>query len=1222
MKAWNHPLFRSHTCARWRLQVVLSFLLLAAFAFAAGTTGAIVGMTIDAAGLPVPGVQVTVINTENGLRRVGQSNASGIYVIPLLPPGYYDLTAELDGFKSVVRRGVKLDVEDKVRIDFSFIPNDVQQIIDVTSTELEVGMNSGMLQIQKQSGERSATISALALREYALNGRNVFDLFRTLPGVVADPSSAGSGLSGVAGMNINGTRSGMSDLSIDGATSKNTGDMISSGVSLNPDAIAEVRILSSNFQAEYGRAGGANIQLVIKSGRNDFHGGGRYFRRHESLNANEFFNKVVTPNLPRPIFRYNYLGYELGGPVVVPRLYDGRNRLFFYWNEEHYSQVFPNRRRYVWVPTSLERQGDFSKTTDGNGIPVVVRDPLSGTPFPGNRIPASRIYAPGASTLGFFPQPNVQGDFRYNFTSQASDNYSRREDILRVDLNLNDMTRFSAHFINNYDERKMPYGLPFSAWPTPLSTGGWSQPGKNFAFTLTRILSPSIANDLTVSHQALRVTSAPIDDLLSRQSTGISTPLLFPEVLRMDAAPTLSFGGVSNLNSPYLTTGYPFYQSMPITNVADNLTVVWRTHSIKAGLYFHMAAETTTKTSNASTQSAIDFSTNAANPLDTGHTFSNALLGIYNNYSQSGTWVEPTMSYRNVEWYLQDTWRLHRKFTLDMGIRFVHAPAADDDRWSRPFYLDLYDPTQAPRLYSPILLSSGERRTVDPAAVPAQPSLANTYPISYAGLVVPGSGNVANGTTRVSGAISKVPSVLFAPRIGFAYSPFGSDSTVIRGGFGVSYDRTRTSVYGSSTLNPPNALLVALQYGWLQDIEGIREQSLTVGAPAVDGAYPRSVTLPTVMSYSLGLQRYLGSGFVLDAAYVGNMQRHLAQVRDLNAIPYGSMFTRQAQDPSLFPGGVVPAVEPNLPAAYAAAGLSFTGRYALPTNLRRPYAGLGAINYRTFDGNANYNSLQATLSRRFATTLAMTATYTWSKTLGTAWDDQSGYVNAFDIRGHDYRLAPFDRTHTLAVGYVLTVPPLARKLGAGRPGRLLFDGWQISGITTAYSGSPYEMSLGIAGAGTWAVTGSDTEGIALLGKTGSAANSNSRINPTSYLVPALGSQGYGSRQYLRGPGLAKFDIALIKNLHYSPHEGRYLQLRVEMFNALNHTLFNGVNSATNITAPNGATGLGAFSSDPSLLSITNNLRPAGSTRPLGTYFGEYNSALSNRIIQLAAKLYF
>jgi hypothetical protein len=283
---------------------------------------------------------------------------------------------------------------------------------------------------------------------------------------------------------------------------------------------------------------------------------------------------------------------------------------------------------------------------------------------------------------------------------------------------------------------------------------------------------------------------------------------------------------------------------------------------------------------------------------------------------------------------------------------------------------------------------------------------------------------------------------------------------------------------------------------------------------------------------------------------------------------------------------------------------------------------LGAINYRTFDGNANYNSLQATLSRRFATTLAMTATYTWSKTLGTAWDDQSGYVNAFDIRGHDYRLAPFDRTHTLAVGYVLTVPPLARKLGAGRPGRLLFDGWQISGITTAYSGSPYEMSLGIAGAGTWAVTGSDTEGIALLGKTGSAANSNSRINPTSYLVPALGSQGYGSRQYLRGPGLAKFDIALIKNLHYSPHEGRYLQLRVEMFNALNHTLFNGVNSATNITAPNGATGLGAFSSDPSLLSITNNLRPAGSTRPLGTYFGEYNSALSNRIIQLAAKLYF
>ena len=1222
MRAPSHHPSRARGCIRLALPVAFLVLLLDALAFRAGASGSFVGMTIDISGLPVPGVNVTVINKGNGLRRAGESNASGVYIIPLLPPGYYDLSAELDGFKSVSRRGVKLDVDDKLRIDFTFVPNDVEEAVNVSDTDSAVGVDPGMLQLQLQSGERSSIISAVTLREAALNGRNVFDLFRILPGIVADPSPASSGLSGVSRMNVNGTRSGMSDLSIDGATSKNTGDMMSSGVSVNPDAIAEVRILTSNFQAEYGRAGGANIQIVTKSGTNEFHGSARYFRRHESLNANQFFNKVVTPNVPRPLFRYNYAGLEAGGPVVIPGLYSGRNRLFYYWNEEYYAQVFPNTRRDVWVPTELERQGDFSNATDGNGNPMSVRDPLSNAPFPGNRIPIARIYAQGASALRFFPQPNVQGDSRYNYTSQASDDYSRREDVFRLDFNLNDSTRMSWHLINNRDERKLPYGPPFSSWPAPLSTGGWSQPGKNIAATVSHIFNPNVANDLTVTRQILNVASAPVDDRLSRERTGIGTPLLFPEAVRMDAAPSFSFGGVPNLRSPDLSTGYPFYQSMPITNISDGLILNRGAHSMKAGIYLHFAAETTTKSSNAYPQSSIDFSASAANPLDAGHPFANALLGVYNSYSQSGTWITPTMQYHNIEWYLQDSWRLNRKLTLDLGLRFIHAPVAGDAQWSRPFYLDLYDAARAPRLYTPVRTSTGERRAVDPSAVPSEPTLANTFPISYAGLIVPGSGAVANGTTHPSGAISKVPPVLLAPRFGFAFSPFASGTTVIRGGFGISYDRTRTSVHGSSTINPPNLLVTTLQHGWLQDIAGIRDEGLTVGAPTVDGAYPRSVTLPMVMSYSLGVQRYLGGGFVLDAAYVGNIQRHLSQVRDINAIPYGSMFTREAQDPSLFSGGVVPEVEPGLPASYAAAGLAFTGRYALPTNLRRPYAGFGTINYRSFDGNANYNSLQAALNRRFAGILVMSATYTWSKTLGTAWDDQSGIVSSFDIHGHDYRLAPFDRTHVFSAAYVLTLPDLSRRFDVNRIARLAADGWQISGITTAYSGAPYEMSVNVAGAGSWAITGSDTEGLALLGKAAASTNSNLQIDPARYLLPPLGSQGYGSRQYLRGPGLAKFDIAIIKNFHYSQRDTRYLQLRLEMFNALNHTLFNGVNSSTNIAAPNGATGLDAFSSPLSTLRITNNLRPTGSTRPIGTYFGEYNSAWSNRVIQVAAKIYF
>lgn len=1192
------------------------------------TNARLTGLILDPSRAVVAAAEITVINPDNGIRRSAVSGNGGIYVVPLLPPGVYDVTVQKDGFKPAVRKGIKLGVEQTVRADFVLAVGEVTQIIEVTGSGLRLDASLSAPPLQTSSGERSSVITPVVLRSIALNGRNTFDLFKTLPGVAANPSAVNAGLSGAQRFNVNGTRSGMSEFAIDGATSKNLGDMGQSGVSMNPDAIAEVRIVTSNYQAEYGRVGGASIAFVTKSGTNDLHASVRSFRRHDSLNANRFFNKVVTPNSPRPRYRYNYTGYEIAGPVVIPRVVDGRNKLFFYWNQEFYLQTLPTSRKDFWTPTGLQRKGDFSQTMDGNGNPLSIRDPLTGSGrlaayFPDNKIPVSRIYAPGASALNFFPQPNFQGDFRYNYSSQASDDYPRREDIFRGDYQLSGGTWIAAHFINNYDRHRMPYGPPFSGWPWPLSSGGWSQPGRNAAITVTHMVRPTLGNEFTAGRQTLHVAIAPLDDNVTRQATGIATPLLYPTALRMDAAPSLAFGGVANLTSPYLMTGYPFRQSMPITNLSDNLTKVHGSHTLKFGVYLHLGAEATTKTVNQQTQSKIDFAANAANPLDTGHPFANALLGVYNSYTQSATWVEPTMRYHNLEWYAQDSWRVRRGLVLDYGLRFISAPVENDATYARPFYADLWQRSSAPRLYTPILLSDGSRRVADPAAIPATPTLANTLPISYATLVVPGTGDLANGTTRPRGALAHTAPVLLGPRFGFAYCPFGRDNTVVRGGFGVSFDRTRTSVFGSSTINPPNGLMTTLQYGWLSDIATLRDQPLTVGAPNVDGAYPRSIGLPMVMSYSLGIQRDIGGGFALDVAYVANLQRHLGQLSDLNAIPYGSMFQRESQDPSQFSGGAVPAVEPGLPSAYASAGLAFTGRYALPVNLRRPYSGLGTINYRTFDGSANYNSLQAAVRRNLARAIAVNAAYTWSKTLGTSWDDQNGTVSAFDTRGHDYMLATFDRTHTFTIDYVLTAPPVGDWLGAGRAARALLNGWQLSGLTTAATGTPYELSVGISDAGGWAITGSDTEGPRFLRTARSAsAPAGLEIDPLAFQVPAPGSRGYGPRQYLRAPGFINHDVSVFKNFHYSRIEGRYLQLRLELFNALNHANFTGVNSATNITAPGGQTGLTAFDSNPATLGITNNLRPAGSTKPLGTYFGEFNSTLEARVVQLAFKLYF
>jgi hypothetical protein len=409
----------------------------------------------------------------------------------------------------------------------------------------------------------------------------------------------------------------------------------------------------------------------------------------------------------------------------------------------------------------------------------------------------------------------------------------------------------------------------------------------------------------------------------------------------------------------------------------------------------------------------------------------------------------------------------------------------------------------------------------------------------------------------------------------------------------------------------------------LEALTNVSASSALYGVPSAT-VFERKGAVPTVYSYSFGIQRSLMWGTILDVAYVGNLGRHLDQNRNVNPIPYGLLFTPAAQDPSRFAGGVVPSVEPNLPASLAAAGAKFSGLYALPDDFLRQYYGYGTLTFRDFDGSSNFNSLQVTLNRRLSKSLVFGAAYTFSKTLGTAFDDHSGSTSAYDVRGHDYRVADWDRKHTFVVNYVYTLPDFGRKVGGGRLARLALSDWQFSGVSLYYTGTPYELGVSIAGAGGYLITGSSSEPPRLLLNSNPAAGAPAgmQINPNAFVVPPIGSQGYGSRMYMRNPNFINHDVSVFKNFRYSSVEGRYVQFRLEMFNAPNNTRFSGVNSGTNITAPNGATGAAAFSSNPASLKITDNLRPAGSTAPLGQYFGEYSAAASARVIQLGLKIYF
>jgi hypothetical protein len=399
--------------------------------------------------------------------------------------------------------------------------------------------------------------------------------------------------------------------------------------------------------------------------------------------------------------------------------------------------------------------------------------------------------------------------------------------------------------------------------------------------------------------------------------------------------------------------------------------------------------------------------------------------------------------------------------------------------------------------------------------------------------------------------------------------------------------------------------------------------------------YAKDGKLPTIYSMSLSIQRDIGFNTVVDVAYVGTLSRHLFQQRNLNAIPFGYLFTKAAQDPTQFAGGVVPDSDSSIAQVYKDAGLKFDGSKALPDNLIKPFPGLGTISFRENTGTSNFNSLQVSVNRRFSRGFTFSVAYTLSKALGTNVGDFD-FVNPYNVRLYDYRVLGFDRTHSFVASYVYELPKLGRRLGDNWFTRAVFNGWQISGITSLISGSPFEPGVGLTGTNAnQRITGSFTEPSRFRLKGDPTKGPNGLlINPDAFIIPEIGSLGLGERSYIRNPGINNTDLSIFKKFNFGDADkGRYIQLRFEMFNVFNHTQFAGINAGTNLAVPNGtdANGNTVFLTGGNILArynqaiISNNIRgqrPIDSTRPLGTFFGEYNSARDPRIIQLGVKIYF
>src|SRR5262245_17066889 len=444
------------------VRILTSLLVVLVFAITgtAQTSATLSGAVRDMQGNAVSGARVTVTDSVRNLNLETKTGADGTFSFTTLQPGSYNVAIEATGFKKFVKTGIVIAVAD--RQSTGVITLEVGEIGDT----VEVVADAAQLLVKTESGEQSQIVSGEQVKNLALNGRNFLDLVKLTPGVVSLINAQTAGPAGAGSFNINGTRSNQHNLTVDGTTNLDTGSNGSLHVALVLDNIAEFKILTSNYQAEYGRSAGGSVQIVTKGGSKEFHGTGYYFHRHEQFNANSFFNNAEGlrtdgyQNRPRNFYRYNYQGYNIGGPILLPKKFL-KDKLFFFWSQDWQEQLIPQAARQSRVPTAAEINGDFRNTFDGNGNKIFISDPMkldaSGIrlsctaddtrgcfSYNGqlNVIPPDRLNPNGLAILKKFGSfANTTGLPLFNHQSQQSVSYPRREYNIRLDYNVSENTR-------------------------------------------------------------------------------------------------------------------------------------------------------------------------------------------------------------------------------------------------------------------------------------------------------------------------------------------------------------------------------------------------------------------------------------------------------------------------------------------------------------------------------------------------------------------------------------------------------------------------------------------------------------------------------------------------------------------------------------------------------------------------------------------------------------
>ncbi len=1178
------------------LAVVFSILLLATAALSQ-TSASMVGSVKDATGAVISGAQITVTNTERGISRTTVSNSDGEWAVAALPPGKYDLSVTAAGFKGYQAKGVALDVAQKARVD-------VAMQVGATTTEVTVE-GAAVAQVETQSSELGGVVSGKEISQLQLNGRNFTQLVTLVPGV-SNQTGQDEGAVGVAGnvsYSINGGRTEYNNWELDGGDNMDNGSNTTLNVYPSLDAIAEFKVLTSNYGAQYGRNGSGTVEVETKSGTSSFHGDAYEFVRNDAFNANNYFNAQA--GNPVPPYKKNDFGYTIGGPVFIPGLYNtSKQKTFFFWSQEWRRDRVPGQTFNVPVPGPGERQGNFSdicpaagstfQRLDNSGNPTLYADcpgiALAGNPttfrtYPNNTVPFNSADPNVQGLLALIPAANSGNNASgWFFNASPTQPTNWREELLRVDQNITNNVRATFRYIHDSWDTVNPTPLWTNVGSFPTIQTNFKGPGVSLVARLTATISPTLLNEFVASYTADHITL--INTGAWQRPAGSSYGTLFPGsstniIPGINLTSRVAYGGNFGEDPGYINQGP--YNANPTYTYRDNVSKIVGKHNFQFGGYFVAAQknEYGGELSAGSVPGYINF-----NPLlaqtTTGNPFSDLLVGDIYSFGQQDQHVKYYNRYKIFEPYFQDDFHATSRLTLNMGLR-VSMFGTYREKYHHAFNFD-------PTAYQPGVTTLNPDGSVNNLVINGLPN-----------------GIVQCGVTK-GVPVSCMQGHLFnpAPRLGFAFDPKGDGKMAIRGGYGIFFEHTNGNEANTESLeNSPPYANTAQQLN-IVGYPNIGKGQATPQSPLNVVTIPTKAVWPYIQQWHFDVQRELPSHIVAQVSYVGSKGTHLTFQSDPNQIaPVPANLNPYKAGEAMGPNDCTNFTTPSGVPIAGRALVNFNVACGANPDLFRPYLGYSGITGLRDSASSIYHSLQASARRQFKG-LDLQASYTVGHSIDDSSSRQDGnIVNSYDPASNRAS-SNFDQRQIFSGAWVWDLPFFAK------PGLVnkILGGWQYSGIATFSTGSPFTATFpgDPAGGGSSASTTAYAD---IVGDPNAPGNGYHTVlpgagyqlyNPAAFASPQGLTFGDAGRNTLRNPNRTNFDMALFK--HFKVTESVGFEFRAEAFNVFNHTEWGYVNGDGGSSASNSA-------------NLNSQTAQVGSSN-----FLQVLTAHNPRILQLGAKFLF